>query len=115
MKAAVYYGIKDIRVEDRPVPEIGKGDILLKVRACAVRGTDLKVFMHGYKNLNPPQIIGHEISGSTAAQIKMCLDLMSGKRVEGKKLISKIITLEELPGIMTEVQKGGFLKIVVKP
>ncbi|KPJ86591.1 MAG: alcohol dehydrogenase [Spirochaetes bacterium DG_61] len=63
MKAAVYHGIKDIRVEEVPVPEIGEGDILLKVGACAICGTDLKVYLYGYKNFSPPQIIGHEISG----------------------------------------------------
>ena len=57
----------------------------------------------------------HGSSGSTAEQIKICIDLMSGKRVAGKKLISKIIALEDLPGMMTEVQKGELLKIVVKP
>ena len=58
---------------------------------------------------------GRGSSGSTAGQIKICLDLMSGKRVDGKKLISEVVGLEDLPRMLTEVQKGQLLKVVVKP
>ena len=88
MKAALYYGIEDIRIEDRPVPEIGDEDILLKVGACAVCGTDLKVFMHGYKNLNPPQIIGHEISGSIADKGSKVSGYNIGERVTVVPIVS---------------------------
>jgi len=88
MKAALYYGIEDIRIEDRPVPEIGDEDILLKVGACAVCGTDLKVFMHGYKNLKPPQIIGHEISGSIADKGSKVRGYNIGERVSVVPIVS---------------------------
>jgi len=45
----------------------------------------------------------------------MCLDLMSGKRVKGKKFISKTVSLDELPQMLYEVQKGELLKVVVNP
>ena len=57
----------------------------------------------------------HGTSGTTAAHINMCIELMAGKRVEGKKFISKTIALEELPSMMLEAQEGKYLKIVVKP
>jgi len=74
MKAAVYYGIKDLRIEERPVPEIGSGEILLKISACAICGTDVRIFNHGHKHINQPQILGHEISGVVKK---------TGKNVEG--------------------------------
>ncbi|MBN2323105.1 MAG: zinc-dependent dehydrogenase [Spirochaetes bacterium] len=64
MNAAVYYGIKDLRVEETEVPGIGDGDVLLRVNACAICGTDVKVYNYGYKTLEPPAITGHEISGT---------------------------------------------------
>jgi L-iditol 2-dehydrogenase len=88
MKAAVYYGIRDIRIEDRPVPEIGEEDILLKVGACAICGTDLKVFMHGYKKFNPPQIVGHEISGRIEAMGRQVQGYEIGERVSVVPIIS---------------------------
>ena len=88
MKAAVYYGIQDVRIEDRPVPQIGEEDILLKVGACAICGTDVKVFMHGYKNLNPPQIVGHEISGRIVDMGRNVKDHEIGQRVAVVPIIS---------------------------
>lgn len=61
MRAAVYRGPNTIRLEDLPVPEIGRGELLLKVEACGVCGTDLKKIAHG--DLAPPLIFGHEVGG----------------------------------------------------
>jgi L-iditol 2-dehydrogenase len=88
MKAALYYGIEDIRIEDIPVPKVGREDILLKVGACAVCGTDLKVFLHGYKHLKPPQIIGHEISGSIADKGSEVRGYSIGERVSVVPIVS---------------------------
>ena len=60
MKAAVYYGENDFRVEDVPKPEIGHGELLVKVRACGVCGTDLT---HWYQKPKAPLVLGHEIAG----------------------------------------------------
>lgn len=67
MKAAVYYGPGDMRIEERPVPEPGAGEVLLRVEACAICGTDLRIFAQGQKNVVPPQVIGHEICGRVEA------------------------------------------------
>jgi L-iditol 2-dehydrogenase len=48
MKAAVFYRPGDIRIEERPVPSVGKGELLLKVEACAICGTDVRIFRHGH-------------------------------------------------------------------
>jgi L-iditol 2-dehydrogenase len=61
MKAAVYRGAGDLRVEDVPVPEIGRGEMLVRVEACGICGTDIKKIQKGL--LPGPRIFGHEICG----------------------------------------------------
>jgi len=60
MKVAVYYSNSDIRIEDRPIPKINSGEILVKVRASGICGTDV---MEWYRIKKAPRILGHEISG----------------------------------------------------
>lgn len=64
MKAAVCRGANDLRVEEVPVPEIGRGEILVRVDACGVCGTDIKKIQRGL--LPGPRIFGHEIAGTVA-------------------------------------------------
>lgn len=64
MRAAVYRGPGDVRVEAVPRPRPGPGEILLRVEACGVCGTDLKKVFAGL--LPPPRIFGHEIAGVVA-------------------------------------------------
>ena len=63
MKAMVFYGKEDIRWEAVPKPECGAGDLLVKVEACAVCGTDMKAFYHGNPRIKPPRVMGHEFAG----------------------------------------------------
>jgi len=65
MTAAVYRGVNDIRLETVPVPEIGDGEILVRVHSCGVCGTDLKKIATG--SHSAPRIFGHETSGMVAA------------------------------------------------
>lgn len=60
MKVAVYYRNSDVRIEDRPVPEIGPGEVLVKVKASGICGTDV---MEWYRIKKAPRILGHEIAG----------------------------------------------------
>ncbi len=64
MKAAVYRGPNDVRLEDVPVPSIGQGEVLLQVEACGMCGTDLKKIAHA--DVPPPRIFGHEVAGRIA-------------------------------------------------
>jgi L-iditol 2-dehydrogenase len=64
MKAAVYRGKHDLRVEDVPVPEPLAGEMLVRVDACGVCGTDIKKIEKGL--LEGPRIFGHEIAGTVA-------------------------------------------------
>jgi L-iditol 2-dehydrogenase len=65
LKAAVYRSPNLVRVEDLPIPEIGEGEILVRVHTCGVCGTDLKKIHHGL--VDPPRVFGHEIAGTVAA------------------------------------------------
>ena len=60
MKVAVYYNNKDIRLEERPKPIIKEGEILVKVKASGICGTDV---MEWYRIKKAPRILGHEIAG----------------------------------------------------
>lgn len=60
MKVAVYYNNRDIRIEEQSVPTIGDGEILVKVRASGICGTDV---MEWYRIKKAPRVLGHEITG----------------------------------------------------
>jgi L-iditol 2-dehydrogenase len=65
MKAAMLYGINDLRIEDVPKPQVDKGEVLVKVKAATTCGTDLKIFQRGYieKVIRLPTVFGHEWAG----------------------------------------------------
>jgi L-iditol 2-dehydrogenase len=69
MQAAVLYGKEDVRIEHVPVPEIGPGELLVKVRTALTCGTDVKVYRRGYHALmiQPPALFGHELAGDVVA------------------------------------------------
>src|SRR5690242_21091691 len=62
MRAVVYRGVNDMRVETVPVPEIGPGELLIKVATCGICGTDLKKIHMG--SHSAPRIFGHEMAGT---------------------------------------------------
>jgi L-iditol 2-dehydrogenase len=64
MKAAVYRGVNEVRLEEVPVPEIGHGEILVRVHTCGICGTDLKKISSG--SHSAPRIFGHETAGVVA-------------------------------------------------
>ena len=65
MLAARLYGPGDLRIEEVQIPSLGENEILLKVKACAICGTDLRFYKNGMYNSNhdEPRILGHEFSG----------------------------------------------------
>ena len=65
MRAAVYRGKGKVVVETVPVPAIEAGEVLIRVAACGICGTDLKKIEHGF--VAAPQIFGHEVSGTVVA------------------------------------------------
>lgn len=69
MLAAMYYGPLDIRLEQRPIPQPGPGEVLLQVAAATTCGTDLKSYRRGHPLLfqHVPAGFGHEVAGVVAA------------------------------------------------
>ncbi len=65
MRAAVYRGKGRVVVEDVPVPRVAAGEVLIRVAACGICGTDIKKIEHGF--VAAPQIFGHEVSGNVVA------------------------------------------------
>ncbi|HEY1984140.1 MAG TPA: zinc-dependent dehydrogenase [Terracidiphilus sp.] len=65
MRAVVYHGINDMRVEVVPVPSIGRGELLVRIATCGICGTDLKKIHFG--SHSAPRIFGHEMAGTIVA------------------------------------------------
>ena len=65
MRAAVYRGVNDVRVETIPVPEIGSSEVLVRIHTCGICGTDLKKIHTG--SHSAPRIFGHEMAGTIVA------------------------------------------------
>jgi L-iditol 2-dehydrogenase len=79
MRAAVYRGIDDVRIETVPVPEIGPGELLVKIDTCGVCGTDLKKIHTG--SHSAPRIFGHEMAGTVVKAGDGVTEFAVGDRV----------------------------------
>lgn len=101
MKTAVFYGPRDIRVEEVEKPKIEAGEILIKVRACGVCGSDMHTYKLGiFPEVGLPigpgrMILGHEYSGDVVEV---------GEQVEGVKVGDRVIGIS-LGGGMAEYVK----------
>jgi L-iditol 2-dehydrogenase len=67
MKAVVFYGKNDVRLEQVPAPECGPGELAVRIEACAVCGSDLKTYQNGNPRMKPPITMGHEFTGRVEA------------------------------------------------
>ena len=63
MRVAVYYNNRDVRIEERPRPQIGPGELLVKVIASGICGSDV---LEWYRIKKAPIVLGHEITGEIA-------------------------------------------------
>ena len=83
MLAARWYGPKDLRVEQAPLPAIGPDEVLIKVLAANICGTDLRIYHGGHRHYPPGsvRIPGHEVTGTIAAM---------GERVQGFALGQRV-------------------------
>src|SRR6266850_8545621 len=86
MRAGVYREKGIVRVEEVPVPDVGDGEVLIKVAACGVCGTDIKKIFHAY--VPPPQILGHELAGTVVAV---------GRGVTPWKLGDRVMSFHHIP------------------
>ena len=79
MQAAVYRGQGEVRLETVPVPQVGPGELLIRVHTCGICGTDLKKIATG--SHAAPRIFGHEIAGVVAAAGEGVRGFQPGDRV----------------------------------
>jgi len=86
MRAAVYRGVDDVRVETVPVPEIGAGEVLVKIACCGICGTDLKKIHSG--SHSAPRVFGHEMAGTIVA---------CGEGVEGFAVGDRVMAYHHVP------------------
>lgn len=86
MKAAVYHGKQDVRLETVPVPAIGPGELLIRVHTCGICGTDLKKISTG--SHSAPRIFGHETAGQIVAM---------GEGVESFRLGDRVMVFHHIP------------------
>lgn len=64
MRAAVFDGPGQLNVRDWPTPACAPGGALLRVHACAVCGSDVRIARAGHAHITPPQVLGHEVVGT---------------------------------------------------
>ena len=65
MKAAALFGKESLNIIDAPVPEIGHGDVLVRIKSAFVCGTDVRFYFNGKPDVDAghPRILGHEFAG----------------------------------------------------
>jgi len=86
MRAGVYRGEGRVVLESVPIPEIGEGELLFRVAACGICGTDIKKIHHGF--VVPPQILGHELAGTV---VKI------GRGVSKFKVGDRVVSFHHVP------------------
>jgi len=74
----MYYNNKDVRVEEMPVPKLGQGELLVKVHASGICGSDV---MEWYRIKKAPRVLGHEITGEIVEVGEGVKDYKKGDRV----------------------------------
>ncbi|MBR2188082.1 MAG: alcohol dehydrogenase catalytic domain-containing protein [Eubacterium sp.] len=109
MKAAIYYGVRDIRVEEVPTPECGENDVLVKIIKCGICGSDTGSYtIGGHVGGNAPgKGIGHEVCGRVAEVGKNITEFKEGERVW-------INPLTNMPYGYSDMM-GGFGEYVLVP
>ncbi len=85
MLTAVYYNNHDVRIEEIPIPEIGDEEVLLKVMASGICGSDVTEW---YRVPKAPRVLGHEATGVIAK---------AGARVENLKVGDRVFVSHHVP------------------
>ena len=81
--AAIYKGKNKIDVEEVPVPEINENELLIKIKACTICGTDIKILKYGYHKIKEGEhrILGHEVAGEVIKKGKNVSIFNLGDRI----------------------------------
>lgn len=95
MKVAVYYSNDDIRIEEMPVPGISSGEILVRMMASGICGTDV---MQWYRQQKAPRVLGHEMAGEIVE---------TGPGVEGFRKGDRVFVSHHVPCYQCRYCKAG--------
>lgn len=87
MKAVVYHGGTEVRLEDLPKPSPGAGEVLLKVAYAGVCGSDVTIYTGKHKRVKPPITFGHEVSGEVVAVGSSVEGIQAGDKVVVEPLV----------------------------
>ena len=85
MKVALYYSNSDVRIEERPVPKISAGELLIRVEASGICGSDV---MEWYRKDKVPLVLGHEIGGVVTEVGEGVKKYKAGDRVSASHHVS---------------------------
>ncbi len=120
MRAGVYYSNSDVRVEERPVPRIGPGEVLMRVHASGICGSDV---LEWYRMPKAPIVLGHEVAGD----IVEVGDGVDGVKVGDRVAVSHHVPCNACPECLsgfhtachtlhtTNFDPGGFAEYVRVP
>jgi 2-desacetyl-2-hydroxyethyl bacteriochlorophyllide A dehydrogenase len=86
VRAAVFKGVEDIQVEEVPAPEAGAEDIVVRVHACGICGSDLHTYQHG-SFVQPGQVMGHEFVGEVVQVGNQVKGVAVGDRVTASPVV----------------------------
>lgn len=81
MKAAVYLDKDKMEVREVPTPKIDADSALVRIKSCAICGSDIRIFHHGNSRVVPPAILGHESSGEVIETGANVTRVKKGERV----------------------------------
>ena len=102
MKVFRFYAPGDVRLEDAPEPDAGPGEVKIRVRACSMCGTDVKISTSGHQRIVPPRVMGHEIAGEVVAV---------GEGVEGWAAGDRVQVIAAIPCGTCDWCRAGLMTI----
>lgn len=124
MKAISYYGIQNIRCEDKPVPQCGAGQVLIRIAYAGICGSDLHIYNKGMFIQNIPEIMGHEFSGTVAGTGAGVTSFKVGDKVTANPMVTCgecVACRTGFPGscsqlgFIGEVRPGAYAQYIVLP
>jgi L-iditol 2-dehydrogenase len=120
MRVAMYYSNADVRLQEMPRPEAGPGEVLIRIRASGLCGSDV---MEWYRRDKVPLVLGHEIAGEVAAVGDGVEAIRVGDRVSASHHVPCLVCRHCLAGHetacdtirSTTFHPGGFAEYVLMP
>ncbi|MDO8691790.1 MAG: alcohol dehydrogenase catalytic domain-containing protein [Dehalococcoidia bacterium] len=85
MRVAMWYNNQDVRVAEMPVPQVGPGEVLIRIEASGICGSDV---MEWYRLSRAPLVLGHEVAGEIVA---------TGEGVKGHKVGDRVAATHHVP------------------